>query len=574
MARTGMMNTLERLGDLGRAARAQGVDIETAQGRQHEFLASSEGLSRRQMLAAGVMAAAATTAVGRMIIHPERAFAGSRPTSQPNVAIIGAGISGMSAAMTLRDAGFQNITVYDAGNRIGGRTFTRKNDGFFEAGQWAEWGGELIDSSHKTVFTLCQRFGFKTIDLAWHSVSTNGAQDTLWFGGSYYPWDQMVLDWKASGAEQVIQRQMSILPPWPWSYSAAWSPEALKISQQSVAGWIDTNIPGGRSSRLGSFIDVAYNIEFGEECTRMSALNLLGLLGFSNGGGAGAWWVYGKSDERWKIVGGNQQIAEAQADYVGRSNIHLGWRMVSTSKNTDGTITARFDVNGTTSTVTADRVILALPLGVLKKIKAAGGFVGSGFDTDPLKMGAIDALGFGANNKLQLQVSDRFWCAPGVWGNGTGESYGDNGYQESWPVTSGQPGTTGIVNNYTGGDVSRLLNPSKPFSDTSDAAKSVAGYVRNSAKTFLGQIEPVYPGMTSRATGKAQLSVWHLNPNSWGAYSYWTPGYCERYCTAERTPARPVHFAGEHCSQDFQGYIQGGADEGIRAAGEIIADFT
>ena len=65
-------------------------------------------------------------------------------------------------------------------------------------------------------------------------------------------------------------------------------------------------MPGGRGSRLGQFIDVAYNIEFGEETTRMSALNLLGLLGFSNGGGTGGWWVYGKSDERWKIVGGNQ----------------------------------------------------------------------------------------------------------------------------------------------------------------------------------------------------------------------------------------------------------------------------
>jgi len=97
--------------------------------------------------------------------------------------------------------------------------------------------------------------------------------------------------------------------------------------------------------------------------------------------------------------------------------------------------------------------------------------------------------------------------------------------------------------------------------------------VRNAAATFLGQIEPVYPGMTSRATGKAQFSVWHVNPNAWGAYSYWTPGYCERYCTAERLAVRPIHFAGEHCSQDYQGYIQGGADEGIRAAAEIVADY-
>jgi monoamine oxidase len=77
----------------------------------------------------------------------------------------------------------------------------------------------------------------------------------------------------------------------------------------------------------------------------------------------------------------------------------------------------------------------------------------------------------------------------------------------------------------------------------------------------------------AKATGKAQLSAWHVNPDSFGAYSYWTPGYCEQFCTYERVPARPFHFAGEHVSQDFQGYIQGGADEGIRAANEIVADY-
>ncbi len=77
------------------------------------------------------------------------------------------------------------------------------------------------------------------------------------------------------------------------------------------------DLPGGIASKFGQLLDVAYNIEFGEETSRQSCLNLLGLLGISTGGGTGAWWVYGKSDERWKIVGGNQQISEAQADYLG-----------------------------------------------------------------------------------------------------------------------------------------------------------------------------------------------------------------------------------------------------------------
>ena len=34
-----------------------------------------------------------------------------------------------------------------------------------------------------------------------------------------------------------------------------------------------------------------------------------------------------------------------------------------------------------------------------------------------------------------------------------------------------------------------------------------------------------------------------------------------------------VDFAGEHCSTNFQGFMEGGAAEGARAANEILADL-
>lgn len=207
---------------------------------------------------------------------------------------------------------------------------------------------------------------------------------------------------------------------------------------------------------------------------------------------------------------------------------------------------------------------------MLKRIRAAGGF-DQAFGGDALKMGFIDALGYGANSKLQLQIADRFWAQPGPWGNSNGEAFGDTGFQLAWNVTAGQPGTRGIINNYTGGDVSRLLNPSKPFGDTSDSSASARSYVRQAAQTFLGQIEPVFPGMTAKWTGKATLSAWHRNPHSYGAYSFWTPGYMQRFGGAEAPPVGGIHFAGEHTSAYFQGYIEGAAEQGVRAAGEIIA---
>lgn len=35
---------------------------------------------------------------------------------------------------------------------------------------------------------------------------------------------------------------------------------------------------------------------------------------------------------------------------------------------------------------------------------------------------------------------------------------------------------------------------------------------------------------------------------------------------------RNTHFAGEHCSINFQGFMEGGAEEGVRAANEILTD--
>jgi monoamine oxidase len=41
----------------------------------------------------------------------------------------------------------------------------------------------------------------------------------------------------------------------------------------------------------------------------------------------------------------------------------------------------------------------------------------------------------------------------------------------------------------------------------------------------------------------------------------------------ERKQQGGVHFAGEHTSIDFQGYLNGAVETGERAAGEVLADL-
>ena len=55
--------------------------------------------------------------------------------------------------------------------------------------------------------------------------------------------------------------------------------------------------------------------------------------------------------------------------------------------------------------------------------------------------------------------------------------------------------------------------------------------------------------------------------------SYCRVGQYAAFRGYEGTPQGNIHFAGEHCSLNFQGFMEGGSTEGIRAANEILASL-
>jgi monoamine oxidase len=94
----------------------------------------------------------------------------------------------------------------------------------------------------------------------------------------------------------------------------------------------------------------------------------------------------------------------------------------------------------------------------------------------------------------------------------------------------------------------------------------------------LKQIEPVFPGISKLWNGRATVDYPAGNPYLLGSYSFWKVGQYTSFSGYEKarqpsTTTGNCHFAGEHCSQDFQGYMEGGASEGARAANEILQDY-
>src|SRR5207253_7242491 len=123
-----------------------------------------------------------------------------------------------------------------------------------------------------------------------------------------------------------------------------------------------------------------------------AALNLMYLLGFT--AKPGNFSIFGKSDERYHIVGGNTKLPLAIAASLPSGSIHVNHRMTSIKTNADGTITMTFDTgSGPSTTVTADQVVLCMSFAVLRTLD----YRRAGFDN--LKKTAITQLGAGINAK-------------------------------------------------------------------------------------------------------------------------------------------------------------------------------
>src|SRR5947209_2917334 len=122
----------------------------------------------------------------------------------PEIAIIGAGIAGLSAALTLQDAGL-SCTIYEASNRIGGRMHSDTTT--WADGMVSERCGEFIDGNHETIHQLIKRFGLNTIDLGWGRA--NRAQYIMYFFNRHYGAEELARDFQALAP--LLQQQLQAL---------------------------------------------------------------------------------------------------------------------------------------------------------------------------------------------------------------------------------------------------------------------------------------------------------------------------------------------------------------------------
>ena len=522
MPRTVLANKLQDALSVVKEANLRGVPpdqvIEDRQARP---------LNRREFLKLSAAAAGALALQGRSAIN----FA-----TAPRIVIVGAGLAGLACAYALKKAGYA-AQVFEASDRIGGRCWTIRDA--FDQGQIAEHGGELIDQGHTAVRQLAQELGLKLDNLL--QAEKNGADPFFYFDGAPYSYAQAAAD--LNGIYQKLHRDVAAAS-YPTLYSG-YTQRGYELDHLSIVDWINESVPGGINSRLGQLLDVAYNIEYGAESEEQSALNLLYLLGYSK---KKEFQIFGESDERFHVRGGNDQVVTGLVRAL-NGQIVTGHELIALASLANGSVRLTLQDSGAVRTVDADKVVLALPFSILRH---SVDYRQAGFS--PLKQIAIQEQGMGTNSKLHLQFGRRHWQRLGC----NGDTYSDTGFQNTWDVTRAQRGKAGILVDYTGGTIGASFNQ---------------GTVAERAQQFLQQIEPVLPGLAANWNGKASRDYWTGNPWTRGSYSYWKVGQYTRFVGIEGVQEGNYHFCGEHTSVDFQGFLNGAVDTGERAADEIIDDL-
>lgn len=481
----------------------------------HSGAAGPRALSRRSFLA---MSAALAACQGR--------------TGGGDVAIIGGGTAGLTAAYRLIAAG-RTVTLYEASDRLGGRMFTRRD--FNEDGQFCELGGELVDTNHTALRTLAGELGVEI-----QRVAPEGGQEFYHVNNRLYTQSDMI---GANGqgafarlAPRIAEDQAKLLHA-----DESWTEHARALDSASLADYL-RQISNLAPAWAMEVLDIAYRGEFGLETRDQSALNLIDFISTETAHG---FHVFGDSDEAFRIAGGSSSLPDALAQRVGEGPRRMRHVLAAIARS-DAGVRLTFDSPEGRVEREHAHIILALPFTKLRQVE---GIDALGLDAEHVR--AIRELGYGDNSKLMISTTARPWTTHDWPAPSAGAFYSDQ-FQLAWETSRGQPGERGIITNF-------LQNQA----DRASALRTL--------RQGLGAYAPAMRDALDDE--KIAFMVWKQQPFTLGSYGAPRVG---QYTTLLENTATPsadgrIHFAGEHTSVDFLGFMNGAVESGERAAAALLA---
>jgi monoamine oxidase len=489
--------------------------------RQH--LSQSLHLNRREFLKSTLGAAA----LSGLLLSTPKAM-GSSQTS-PRIAIVGGGIAGLNAAYQLKKAGYHSTIYEGSAASSWGRIQTRQYHGNKLT---AELGGEFIDTGHADMRQLAREFRLPLINLVDDTSRSRLIKDSYYFGGKHYSEREVIQKFRPLAGK--IKADADSLPN-SISYNSSALPEAVKkLDHTSIEQYLkDKDHLGLQADWLYDLLNVAYTSEFGLEIGEQSSLNFLTMISTDLSHG---FEIFGESDEKYRIRGGNSKLIEALIDKL-KNQIETN-RQLETIRQKDGKYTLHFSSG---PEVPADYLILAIPFSTLRKVDLKR------VALTAQKRAAIHKLGYGTNSKLLLDVSSRVW-----------REQKRAGYLFSEKVHNGWDNSQGQMNNRGEGGYTVFIG--------GEAGRNLR---ENQAGMYVDNLEGAFKGFRQAQT-VTQVINWSERPLSEASYACYKVGQWTTLAGAEFEPDGNLYFCGEHCSQDYQGYMNGGAETGGAVAANLL----
>jgi monoamine oxidase len=495
-------------------------------------------VSRRRFLGTGAAAGAGVVLGGSAeAATAPPARSSRRGRRKADVAIVGAGFAGLTAARRLVEAG-RKVIVLEARRRVGGRVQNFRIVG----GEISERGGTFVGPTQDHILALAKEMGvdtFPTYDEGNNVYYADGSRSTYSDqspSGTAPPDPVRIAD---IAATVTLLDQMSTEVP----VDAPWKADkAEEWDSQTLESWIRDH---STNPKFREIVPVATRPIFGAEPRDLSLLFTLFYIAASgneqNPGTFERNFNTRNGAQMFRFHGGSQLIVDRMAHALGR-RVKLGVpvRRIAQSGRGVKVYTKRF-------TVSAKRAIVAIPPTLAGRI-----------DYRPVLPDTRDQLTQHMPQGTLLKVGvvyDRaFWRDDGLTGQGVSIDGPMNFCVDDSPP-SGKPG---VLFGFVGADEARK------FLSMSLADRQAA--IVSQLAIFFGD--------------KAKSPIQYFETN-WTA-SPWTrgcpvaiagPGVLVGFGAAIREPVGRIHWAGTETSGYWVGYMDGAVRSGERAAKEVLAEL-
>ena len=437
------------------------------------------------------------------------------------IIVIGAGMAGIMAAKTLQDAG-ETVTLLEARDRVGGRTHTDHS-----LGTAVDLGAAWIHGPHGNPLTPIAR------DLGVATGYTDFINESQTAVRAYHH-DFTPVEMAAYTRGQQLANAAFYL-----------AEASLLVDRpkngRSLKDWIEHGLPKpnnlSEDEALGFHYWSVIRTEYGD---------------------ASDWDLidWSLSEGYVKLPGGDELVYgggfNALTDHLATGlDIRLNTAVASISYG-GKTITV---TSTTGETFSADRLILTIPLGVLKT---------NAIQFDPPlpeeKTAVINRIGYGNYEKLAMRFDQFYW--PQEVQRFNYLSQGEPSLFHAWLNTGHYTGTPIIV-AYHAGRRARKINE-WPDEQLLDAALTIMR--RMFINHGFDHIPPPVDYVRTR---------WQSDPFSQGSYSFDQVGQQEgdRRKLAESINGR-LFFAGEATHPHFHATVHGAYETGVRAAREALDALT